>query len=378
MEIAVVGGGINGLCCAWELARRGHTVELFERDEVVGATSSASTKLLHGGLRYLEHLELRLVREALVERRWWLDQVPEHTRTLALWLPIYADGPRRRWRIGLGLWLYDRLAGTANLGPHRWLDRDAVLAHCPDLDPAGLRGGFRFYEGQMDDRALGHWLADQARAAGALLHVGQAVERVHEDGRLVVGTGARRFDRIVNAAGPWAVRLLADSGLRTAVGLDLVRGSHLVCDRECRDGCLLQAPDGRVVFVLPYHGQTLIGTTEVRQSIEEPIACSADEEAYLLAVYNSHFVAPLTASAVISRFAGLRPLIRSAAEPGRATREYLIERRGALVNVYGGKWTTARALGRAVADAVAHDAPGLLPSMVFRRGTARAETRDAT
>jgi glycerol-3-phosphate dehydrogenase len=354
MDIAVVGGGINGLCSAWELARRGHRVELFERGDLLGETSSASTKLLHGGLRYLENGEFRLVREALTERRWWIDQVPEYAGSVALWLPIYAGRSRPRWLLGMGLWLYDRLAGRGNIAAHRWFDRDAVRAQCPDLNPTGLVGAFLFYDGQMDELGLGGWVADQARAAGAVLHTGEPVERISDKGWLETGHGRRQFERIVNAAGPWAVQLLERSGLKAAVELDQVRGSHLIFDRPLAAGYLLQVPRGRrIFFVLPYRGQTLVGTTEVRQTLAEPIVCSEAEIDYLLDAYNAHFCEPRGRGDVAGVFAGLRPLIRSAQDPSRATREYLIDRKGALVNVFGGKWTTARALGRAVADATA-------------------------
>lgn len=354
MEIAVVGGGINGLCSAWELARRGHAVEIFERGELLGETSSASTKLLHGGLRYLENGEFRLVREALAERRWWMDNVPQHTRRLALWLPVYAGRSRPRWLLQIGLWLYDRLAGSGGIGAHRWYDRAAVVARCPDLNPSGLRGAFLFYDGQMDEAALGAWVADRARAQGVAVHTHLPVERVSEQGWLDTPQGRRRFERIVNAAGPWAVRLLERSGLKAAVELDQVRGSHLIFDRAIPEGYLLQMPgERRIFFVLPYQGRTLVGTTEVRQSLDEPVVCSDAEIDYLLGAYNAHFIAPWHRHDVAETFAGLRPLIRSAQDPGRATREYLIDCRGVLINVFGGKWTTARALGRSVADAAA-------------------------
>lgn len=354
MDVAVVGGGINGLCSAWELARRGHRVELFERGELLSETSSASTKLLHGGLRYLENREFRLVREALAERRWWMDHVPEHAGRVALWLPIYAGASRPRWLIKLGLWLYDLLAGSGGIGVHRWFDRAAVVARCPDLRPDGLRGAFLFYDGQMDEAGLGGWVADQARALGVVVRTGTPVDAVSVDGWLQAGGERRRYDRIVNAAGPWAVRLLERSGLRAAVALDQVRGSHLLFDAPLAEGYLLQVPgERRIFFVLPYQGRTLVGTTEVRQSLDEPVAASEPEVEYLLDAYNAHFVKPRHRAEVAGTFAGLRPLIKSAADPSRATREYVIDRDGALVNVFGGKWTTARALGRAVADAAA-------------------------
>jgi glycerol-3-phosphate dehydrogenase len=352
MDIAVVGGGINGLCSAWELAARGHQVDLFERGELLGETSGASTKLLHGGLRYLENGEIRLVREALAERAWWLANCPQHAAPIALWLPIYTGRSRPGWQIKLGLWLYDRLAGPQNIAPHRWYAREGVIERCPGLDPNGLLGAFLFYDGQMDEAGLGAWVADRARSAGAELHTDLPVLSLGQGGELTTELGTRRFDRIVNTAGPWAVQLLRSSGIAHEVHLDQVRGSHLIVRRSIESGYLLQVPnERRIFFVLPYLGRTLIGTTEVRQRLEEPIVCSESEMDYLICAYNAHFRDHIARADVLETFAGLRPLIRSTMDPGRASREYAIERRDALISVYGGKWTTARALARTVADA---------------------------
>ena len=351
MDVAVVGGGINGLCSAWELASRGHSVALYERGALLGETSSASSKLLHGGLRYLENREFRLVREALRERSWWLENAPGRANTVALWLPVYDGVSRPRWLLRLGLWLYDRLAGSANIADHRWYGRDQVLARCPSLKAEGLRGAFLFHDGQMDERRLGEWVVEQARASGVAIHVDHPVNRISTEGWLEGGGERHRFDRIINATGPWAVRLLEASGLHPAVQLDQVRGSHILFDRHLDAGFLLQVPgERRIFFVLPYQGRTLVGTTEVRQSLGQRISCSDREIDYLLMAYNAYFAEPRVPADVAETFAGLRPLIRSSEDPGLATRDYLVERKGALINVYGGKWTTARALGRSVAD----------------------------
>lgn len=353
MNVAVVGGGINGIMSAWALARRGHVVTLFERDGVMEATSAHSTKLLHGGLRYLEHGQIRLVREALRERAWWLEQAPDLAHPLELVLPVYWGSRRSRWKIGAGLTLYDLLAGKRNLANHRWHGREELLAMAPELKPDGLRGGFTFFDGQMDDRLLGLWAAEQARAAGVVFCEGVAVTRVTRAGELEAEGKTCQFDRVVNAAGPWAGQLLEQSGIATRHRLDLVRGSHLLLRSCVSRGFLLEAPgEERICFVLPYRGQSLVGTTEVRQTLAEPILCSEAERDSLLKVYNSALHPAIGVEDIAQTFAGVRPLIRSNANASRASREYAIERQGRLVNVFGGKWTTARALGRAVASAV--------------------------
>jgi len=346
MRVAVVGGGINGVMCAASLGRAGHDVMLLERSTLMSATSSASTKLLHGGLRYLEHGAFRLVREALHERKWWLDQAPGLCHPLQLLLPVWKGQGRSRHLIRAGLWMYDRLAGSARLQPHRWLDRSQALAVLPGLRPKGLVGAFSFWDGQMDDRALGLWAAERARGFGVTIRERSLVERVTLDGVLEGPDLRERFDRVVNCAGPWAEELLRRSGLVPRHTLDLVRGSHLVVRRTIATGVLAQVPGGsRIAFLLPWKGSMLVGTTEVRQGLGDPIACSADEAQYLRQFHDAVMVEPLREEDVTSTFAGVRPLIRSAEDPGRATREYALERHGAVLTVFGGKWTTARALG---------------------------------
>lgn len=353
LRIAVIGGGINGVMSAWSLAQAGHAVELFERGRLMSQTSATSTKLLHGGLRYLENLEFRLVREGLRERAWWIQQAPHLAHPLEIILPVYTWSRRPAWMVRIGLGMYDWLAGERSLGRHRWHDRDALLRLQPDLNPEGLRGGFTFWDGQMDDRALGLWAAERAREAGVQVHEDAAVEHVSTDGGLWLGGSRHAYDRVVNVAGPWACELLRASGVSCDHTLDLVRGSHLVIDRPCPAGVLGEIRDERrIAFALPWQGRTLVGTTEVRQGLEQAAACSDVERDYILAFHNRLMRTPAGVGDIISSFAGLRPLLRSAADPSRATREYAIESRDRLVTVLGGKWTTARALGEQVAARV--------------------------
>src|SRR5689334_13080078 len=262
MKCAVVGGGINGVMSAWALAKRGHQVDLYERGELMGATSSASTKLIHGGLRYLEAGEFRLVREALRERLFWLNAAPDLVHKIELVLPVYKWSRRARWLLRTGLFLYDVLAGKANLGRHRWLAAAELQQLVPDLSSDELLGGFAFFDAQMDDRALGLWAADRARQAGVHIEVCARVDSVDTNGALSLNDRSFSYDVVINAAGPWAEALLRASGITSTHHLDLVRGSHLLLNRQTSRGLLVESPEEeRFCFILPYQGKTLLGTT---------------------------------------------------------------------------------------------------------------------
>jgi glycerol-3-phosphate dehydrogenase len=349
IKIAVIGGGINGVMAAWELAKAGHSVDLIEKSNVMSATSSASTKLLHGGLRYLEHGRFSLVRESLRERAWWLEAAPDVTQVIPILFPIFQRSPRSRWTIKLGMVLYDRLAGKFWVGKHRWVSCAELTKVIPNLKSAGLKGAYLFYDGQMDDYALGLWATEQAKSEGVTVLEHTQVDCITADGSVEIQGNQRQYDRVINAAGPWAVELLKQSGLPYEYDLDLVRGSHLLLDRNIKHGMMLTAQtDGRLFFVLPYKGKTLLGTTEVRQDLSEPVVCSESETNYLITAYNDSFDDSIDQSDVLSSFAGLRPLLKSHKNPNRATREYRIEQHEKVISVFGGKWTTARALAKKI------------------------------
>jgi len=354
MQIGVIGGGINGLCCAWLLAQDGHQVTLFERDRVMQATSRASSKLLHGGVRYLEHGQFRLVREALLERKAWLAIAPELTSILPIIYPKYREGKRSRWMLGLGFGLYKYMAETSTLPLSCWIDRAGVLNNVPGLRSGGLDGGFLYHDVQMDDYRLGLWVAAQCREAGVTIYEHVEVGSVSCNGTMRLSDGDEKiFDRLLNVAGPWAEHLLLKSNIIPTYRLDLVRGSHLIIDRPCTSALILEVPtDRRIFFVLPWKGKMLIGTTEVRQLLGANPVCSDEETHYLLNAYNHYITPKITEIDIVDTFAGLRPLLRSDANPSRASREYAIQKDQNLLTVYGGKWTTARSLARKVKECI--------------------------
>jgi glycerol-3-phosphate dehydrogenase len=362
-DVVVIGGGINGCGIAADAAARGLSVLLAESQDLAGATSSASSKLIHGGLRYLEHYEFRLVREALAEREVLLGVAPHIVWPLRFILPQVA-GMRPRWMMRAGLFLYDHLAARATLGGSRSVDLRHDAAGAPLA--GSLSQGFSYWDCAVDDARLVVLNAVAAREAGARIETRTAVVGLKGEGDVWVVTLGRPAREVcarvvVNAAGPWVgeVAKLAGGAHGLSAGapaVRLVKGSHIVVPRisGAIDAYTFQNADGRVVFALPFEGDfTLIGTTEaVFAGDPRDVGVTADDEAYLIEAANRFFRVPLAAHDIVWRFAGVRPLDEDGQENASAvSRDYRLELEdGAgppLLNVIGGKITTYRKLAEA-------------------------------
>lgn len=371
VDVLVVGGGINGAGIARDLAGRGWSVCLVEQDDLASHTSSASTKLIHGGLRYLEHRAFGLVRKALAEREVLLRSAPHIMWPLQFVLP-HDPGMRPAWLIRLGLFLYDHLARRDVLPGSHAVDLRRSPLGAP-LQPH-LTRGFVYADGWVDDARLVVLNALDARAHGAVIrtrtrcthaqrHGGHWVATLQEAGGPTTTVHARA---LVNAAGPWAERLLREVA-RPAGGeplvthhLRLVKGSHIVVPRcfAHDHAYLLQNPDGRILFAIPYEGAfTLIGTTD--QEVQgDPRDARADdtEVAYLCEQVSRHLARPVTPADVVWRYSGVRPLLDDAhGNPAAVTRDYRLETddlAAPLLTVWGGKITTFRQLAEDAGNAV--------------------------
>ena len=371
-DVLVIGGGITGAGVARDAALRGLRTALVEQDDFASGTSSRSSRLVHGGVRYLEHGQLRLVFESSTERRTLRRIAPHLVRPLAFVWPVYAGARVPRWKLVAGLALYDLLALFRNVGRHERLSAAGVLAREPHLGAVGLTGGARYWDAATDDARLTLATIRSAIAAGAVvLNHARVVSMSSAGGRVngaevvEVTTGERismRARVVVNATGPWsdAVERLAGGERRPAVRSS--KGVH-VCvarDRVRNAGAVtLIAPrDGRVMFVLPAGDFTIIGTTDSYEMVApEEVRASEGDVAYLLDAANHYFPgARLMRDDVVSAWAGLRPLMASDGadgDPGSASREHVITSRvPGLVSVTGGKLTTYRAMASQVVDAV--------------------------
>lgn len=371
VDLAIIGGGVNGCGIARDAAGRGLSVYLCESGDLARGTSSASTKLIHGGLRYLEHYAFRLVREALIEREILLRNAPHIIWPMRFVLPHHA-GLRPRWLLRLGLFIYDHLGGSSTLPQTRGID----LRHNPVGEPlrSDYRHAFVYSDCWVDDSRLVILNAVDAAERGAVIRTrARCVKAVRRDGRWLLqvalnhddtgDAGASQVETVsaralINAAGPWVGVVEATvMGNNAATPVRLVKGSHIITralfDHDA--AYIFQNRDGRIVFAIPYENgrYTLIGTTD-RDHHGDPGGVTADEDeiAYLCDAVSAYFRAPVTPADVLHSYAGVRPLhddgTRAAQE---ATRDYLLaldEAGGApLVTIYGGKITTCRKLAEA-------------------------------
>jgi glycerol-3-phosphate dehydrogenase len=356
-RVAVLGGGINGLMTAWALLDQGYAVCLFEAKRLMGATSRASSKMLHGGLRYLEQGHFSLVREALLERRWWLDQHTGLAEPFRMIIPGYRGKGRHPLLIRTGTMLYDLLATGSRLPWSSYLSASRTLVAVPGLKTSELIGSVSYWDVRMDDEQLGLWVSHQLKDRGLEVREHTEVQRINEMGEVFWEGGEERFDAIANVTGPWAIDLLDASAIKCAYRLVAVRGSHLVIDRPLEIGCLFQQDDGRVVFYLPYgDGQALLGTTEVEVSTTEPVKASQAEIDELIAIHGKYIDPPIKDTEILDVYAGLRPIVLPRFATNRDTkamsRESMTVRHGKVVTLLGGKWTTSRKQGQAVAALV--------------------------
>ncbi|MGE0121014.1 MAG: glycerol-3-phosphate dehydrogenase [Dongiaceae bacterium] len=361
VDLLVVGGGINGAGLARDAAGRGLSVLLVEQADLASATSSASTKLIHGGLRYLEYYEFRLVREALIEREVLLRNAPHIIAPLTFVLP-HENALRPAWMIRLGLFLYDHLGGRERLPASRGLDLRREAVGKP-LRPSLVKG-FSYADCWVDDARLVVLNALDASERGARIRTRTRCTSAKRSGRLWEAaiddqrTGERstvHARALVNATGPWVAGFIDRVlGLEPRQRLRLIKGSHIVVPRlyEGTHAYILQNRDRRIVFAIPYeHDFTLIGTTDVSYDGDPAgVTIAAAEIDYLCGVINDHFVRQIAPGDVVWTYAGVRPLHDDeSADASAVTRDYVLELEdtdGAapLLSIFGGKITTYRKL----------------------------------
>ena len=365
-DVLVVGGGINGAGIARDAAGRGLSVVLCDKDDLAAHTSSSSTKLIHGGLRYLEHYEFSLVRKALAEREVLLRAAPHIMWPLRFVMP-HDKGQRPAWMIRAGLFLYDHLAQRELLPGSSGIDLRRHAAGKP-LKKNFVRG-FVYSDGWVDDARLVVLNAMDAAENGATVLTRTECTSLqrhdnHWQARLTDADGSSRLVRarcVVNATGPWASRFLDTAAAQPSdKSVRLVKGSHIVVKKlfDHPDAYIFQHPDGRIIFAIPYeHDFTLIGTTDIDyQGSTDRVAIDEDEIAYLCALSNHYFEKTIAPKDVVWSYSGVRPLLQDeSSDASSVTRDYQLEfdtTRAPMLSVFGGKITTFRKLAEEAVDLV--------------------------
>ena len=358
-DIFIIGGGINGAGIARDAAGRGLKVFLAERNKVGSATSSWSSKLIHGGLRYLENYEFKLVRESLKEREVITKIAPKITKPIPFIIP-HTKKLRSKLLIRLGLFLYDNLGGKTKIPKSSKINFNKKFTN---ILQSHYKVGFQYYDVQVDDKKLVEININDAKKLGANVIENRKVinaKRLNEGWEITLDNNELIKSKIlINAAGPWINEIVNNViKVNSNKSIRLVRGSHIIIKKlyEEEVAFTLQNDDSRIVFVIPYKNEySLIGTTEVDVNTPDKPKISNEEKIYLINTINKHFVKQISQEDIVDTYSGIRPLIEDFKEATRVTRDYVFDlnlesQNSPLLNIYGGKLTTYRKLSERVME----------------------------
>ena len=358
-DIFIIGGGINGAGIARDAAGRGLKVFLAEKNKVGSATSSWSSKLIHGGLRYLENYEFKLVRESLKEREVITKIAPKITKPIPFIIP-HTKKLRSKLLIRLGLLLYDNIGGKTKIPKSSKINFNKKFTN---ILQSQYKVGFQYYDVQVDDKKLVEININDAKKLGANIIENRKVinaKRLNEGWEITLDNNELVKSKIlINAAGPWINEIVNNViKVNSNKSIRLVRGSHIIIKKLYDEevAFTLQNDDSRIVFVIPYKNDySLIGTTEVDVNTPDKPKISNEEKIYLINTINKHFVKQISQEDIVDTYSGIRPLIEDFKEATRVTRDYVFDlnlenHKSPLLNIYGGKLTTYRKLSEKVME----------------------------
>ncbi len=358
-DIFIIGGGINGAGIARDASGRDLKVYLAEKGKVGSATSSWSSKLIHGGLRYLENYELKLVRESLKEREIITNIAPNITKSIPFVIP-HTKKLRSKFLIRLGLFLYDNLGGKSKIPKSSKINFNKKYQN---ILQSKFSDGFQYYDVQVDDKKLVEMNIDDAKKMGAIIAEDTKVinaNRIDNYWEITLNNKNKIKSKIlINAAGPWINETVNNVlKINAKKSIRLVRGSHIITKKlyEEEVAFTLQNDDNRIVFVIPYKDEySLIGTTEVDVHSPDNPSISDEEKIYLVNTINNHFIRQISQEDIVDTYSGIRPLIEDFKEASKVTREYVFDlncedNNVPLLNIYGGKLTTYRKLSEKVME----------------------------
>ena len=352
-DVIIIGGGINGAGIARELAFRNISVLLLEKNQFASGTSSASSKLAHGGLRYLEKGDFHLVKEALRERHYLLKSKPDLVKPIPFLFPVYKNDKRPPWMIRIGVWLYDFLAGKYVIEKSKWLTPEETLALEPTLKKENLLGAARYWDAQMDDKQVCLSTLQEAITHGAMAY--EHTEVIHINAPSVTTKNSITHETkkyhakiIINATGPWTDTVLKSKNRL----LKPSKGIHIITKKLTHSHAIVVTNhiDNRIFFVIPWKEKSLIGTTDTEYPGDmNDLHVTEDEIHYLITEINQQFPhSPLTRNDVIESFAGVRPLRKETSSREHA----IIHHSENFISIIGGKFTTYRAISEEVATLI--------------------------
>ena len=362
-DTLIIGAGINGCGIAHELSKRGRSVAVFDKGKIGGGTSSKSSRLIHGGLRYLEHLHFGLVYEALQDRTELTHSYPDLVSLVPFYLPIYHNGPRRPVTVWTALKLYDVLAGRRHKRHSRRVSLDEFGSSFPNLRKDQLRAVFRYYDGKTNDLDLTRRVARDAQALGCRIYEQTCVQAVRISDQIIevdTGDGTHRAKTLINATGPWIDEVIARLHLPTRFGIRKVSGIHLFLDGLLTPHPMfLQTTSKRIFFVIPEpkQCQTMVGTTEREETAPvDDVGATEEDVRYLIDHLNRYLVsgARVRHEDIRDVSIGIRALVASREDPTDLSREYQLDLheqgQSQLLHVFGGKLTTFLSLSRKAAN----------------------------
>ena len=356
-DAVILGAGINGVAIAKNLASTGKKVLVIEKNHIASGASSHSSKLIHGGLRYLEHFEFSLVREALQDQEYLLQTYPDLVKLHSFYLPIYKNSKRPVWMIRIGLWLYSFFAKHGHKAIE--ISKEDFLREFKSIKEENLKGIFKYFDGKTDDYALTKKIAQEAKETGAEILEQTEIKTVLTDDEIIkIQTSKGNFETnlLINVTGAWVDETNEKYNLPSSYTIEKLSGIHIVIDKALvPHPLILETASKRIFFIIPDTGRTIIGTTErSEESKIDDIKVNNEDVEYLLRESNRYLKTELKREDIKEVYIGTRPIIKSQKHPSQMSREYKLDLHhlgeNRVLNVYGGKLTTFPSLARRAVD----------------------------
>ena len=345
-KIGIVGGGITGLISAYFLSLEGYKVDLYEKKTLLSETSSKTTKLIHGGIRYLENLQFHEVKNGINDRKWWLENFPDETKLQEIIILSKKKLSPEIFKFFFGIKIYETFAGRSNIKTGRLYKHDDLLS----LDiKNNIAAGISFYDGLMQE-SVGQEIIKRCKSNGVNFFENNEIKSIRSEGRIE----EKQYKKIIIATGPWVSSFLEQNKIDTNKTIDYIKGSHLIINRKIKKGFMFKdQKKQRYIFALPYQGNLLLGTTEQRVSSPEDNHVLDSEVNYLLESINIYIDRPINKDEIIESYSGVRPLIKSKAQDFHSSsRDFYIQKDHNLLSLFGGKWTTAPSIARNIVKIV--------------------------